>query len=139
MQEKTQRQVLKEGFEEKEITNHVQATFYNKLGDKVTNGNNTHLKEVFPHKSSANESEEWKIAYGLVNHYLKVNKMELTRDSARQFIDSKPLSSTECAKRILYQPSDNTIKELVRDQKMFLILDPKTLDYDLPQNYYATN
>ena len=133
---RTQRDVLKEAFAERGITNHIQSVYYSKLGTEVANTRNRKMKELFPPVDGNDESDEWKIAYSLVSAYLKDKKMELTSQSMKDFIKMPPPSITESSQKINYEPGSKNIKNLVRDQKVFLLLNPDDFDFDLPRIYY---
>ena len=133
---RTQRDVLKEAFEEKGITNHIQSVYYNKLGNEVVTSNDRKMKQLFPTVDGTDQSDEWQTGYGLIAAYLQEKKMKLTVDTANDFIQMKPPQLSDCSKKISYDANPRNIRNLVRDQKMFLLLNPDTLDFDLPRQYY---
>ena len=133
---RTQRDVLRDAFAEKGITNHVQSVYYSKLGNEVVNSRNRKMKALFPPVDGTDQTEEWQTAYGLIAAFLKEKKMELTTQSAKDFIQMTPPPIGECSKKVQYEASGRNIRNLVRDQKIFLLLNPDTLDYDLPREFY---
>lgn len=136
MTTKHQKDVLKEIFAEKGVTNHIKAIYYNKLGNEIVENGTATLKELYPTKKGNNESEEWKIAYSLVSAYINDNNMELTKNTAQTCCDYEPMNKEDAAKAVGYAESESPISNIIHDQKMFNIIDPDNLDYDLPASYY---
>ncbi|EAX96353.1 hypothetical protein TVAG_066500 [Trichomonas vaginalis G3] len=139
MQERSQKEVLKDIFEQKGITNHIQATYYNKLGNQILAKGPENLKELFPVLDASKQDETWEMGYTLVLDYLGRKNMTKTKETATQFVNGQnPNKAATVEKLGLPNTSSSPLSDLIRDQKMYLLFNSDNFDYDLPPSYYLS-
>lgn len=139
MQDRSQKEVLRDIFEEKGITNHVQATYYNKLGAQILDKGPKDLKELFPVTDGTKQSDEWKLGYSLVLDYLSSKNMQKTKDTSINFVSLTPESKGSVVQKLgLSNNTQTPLSDIIRDQKMYLLFKSDDFDYDLPPTFYQS-